>query len=208
MNSNSWHFIFDFGGVLLDWNPGYLFRKFFNGDAEATQKFLDEIEFYQWNRFLDVGRPFSEVMELACGKFPQYRELIRAYDTDWEESIAGPIQSNVEILKALKEDGYRLYALSNFSGEKFPIMRQKYDFLDWFDHIILSGDVGLKKPDERIFHLLLEKTGCNAEECVLIDDSLRNIETARGLGFHTIHFQSSSQLRSELTAMGIDLPAI
>lgn len=195
--------VFDFGGVLIDWDPLYLYTKLFDGDRRAARQFLDKIGFQAWNLRQDAGRPFAEAVEALCAQFPQDCELIRAYDTRWRESIAGPIQPTVAILRDLRDKGYPLYGFSNWSVEKFNLVRHEFEFLDWFDQIILSGEVKLVKPDPRIFSLLLERIGRKAPECVLVDDSISNVETARQMGFRVIHFQSPDQLRADLRGMGV-----
>jgi 2-haloacid dehalogenase len=196
--------IFDFGGVLFDWNPHYLYLKFFNGNGQAVDDFLSEIHFSEWNLRQDQGRPFSDAVEEHCARFPQYCELIRRYDTDWEQSLGGPIWETVQILQALREAGYPLYALSNWSAEKFDLIRPRYDFLDWFEAIILSGSVGMVKPDPRIFNLTFEQIGHPAGECLVIDDSEANIRVAQDLGCRAIHFRSPLQLKAELEYLGIE----
>lgn len=195
--------VFDFGGVLLDWNPYYLYRKLFDGDDQAIARFLEHIHFDTWNREQDAGRPFTAAVELLCRQYPEYCELIRAYDARWAESISGPIQSSVEVLRDLKAAGHPLYALSNWSVEKYNLVRGQYDFLNWFETIIISGEVKLVKPDVRIYQLLLEKIQRLPGECLLIDDAPANIAAARQLGFNTIHFQSGEQLRRELCEWGV-----
>lgn len=195
--------IFDFGGVLLDWDPRYLYRKIFNGDEEGMERFLAEVDFYHWNSRQDEGRPFSVALREGCQNYPQYCELLNLYRERWIESIAGPLQGTVEILAALKQAGYPLYGLSNWSAETFHLVSSQYPFLSWFERIILSGEVRLVKPDPRIFELTLTQIGRQAPECLLIDDSLHNITTAQSLGFQTIHFQSPQQLRQELINFGL-----
>jgi 2-haloacid dehalogenase len=205
-NNNQDHrqaMIFDVGGVLLDWNPRHLYRKFFNGDHEGMERFLREIDFNGWNLRQDAGRPFSEAVAALTAQHPQWAELIQAYNSRWEESILGPIEGSVEILADLREIGYPLYALSNFSIEKFQLVQNRYDFFSWFDHILLSAQVQLAKPDPKIFKVFLEQIEREPDQCLLIDDSSPNIETARQLGFDVIHFQSAGQLRSELNQRGI-----
>jgi 2-haloacid dehalogenase len=196
--------IFDFGGVLFDWNPHYLYLKFFNGNSQAVDEFLSEIHFAEWNLLQDEGRPFSVAVEEHCARFPQYCELIRAYDTHWEESLRGPIAGSVEILHSLREAGYALYALSNWSEEKFVLIRPRYGFLEWFKSIIVSGRVGMAKPDPQIFDLTFKEIGYAPGECLVIDDSPQNIQAAQQLGCLTIHFQSPLQLKTELQRLGID----
>jgi 2-haloacid dehalogenase len=204
-NSNSNHIaiVFDFGGVLIDWDPRYLYQKLFKGDQEAMERFLSEVSFYEWNLGQDEGRLFSEAVAELSARYPMYGEMIRAYDEHYEESIAGPIQPTVEILASLKRRGYPLYALSNWSAEKFHVVQHKYEFFSWFETILLSGEVKLSKPDARIFQIFLQRIGRTANECLLIDDSAKNIATARQLGFKTIHFQSPELLSEALHQMGM-----
>lgn len=195
--------IFDFGGVLFDWNPHYLYTRFFNGDLDAVDRFLAEIGFVEWNAQQDEGRTFADAVKELSGRFPHHAHLIRAYDECWVESIGGAIQPTVDILESLKQAGYPLYALSNWSEEKFRLIRPRHTFLDWFDDILVSGAVKLAKPDPRIFAAFLERIGRSAEECVFIDDSQSNIGAAARLGFRTIYFESAQQLQRELSQQGL-----
>jgi 2-haloacid dehalogenase len=156
-----------------------------------------------WNVQQDKGRPFKEGVTLLANQHPQYAHLIYAFHDHWEESIIGSIPETIDILKRLKQKGYPLYGLSNWSAETFPIARRNYDFFDVFDDMVISGEVKMIKPDPEIFKLLLDKIGLYAHECVLIDDSNKNIATAQNLGFITIHYQSPSQLENELSSLGV-----
>ncbi len=195
--------VFDLGRVLIDWDPRYLYRRFFPDDPQAIERFLEETQFFEWNVVQDAGRPFAEAIPEMCAKYPQYAELLRAYDSCYEETVGGPIQPTVEILRELKQAGYPLSALSNWPSEKFYQLRPRFDFLDWFDVVLVSGDVKLVKPDPRFYQLLLDRIGRSAPECIFIDDSERNITGARDLGFQVILYRSPEQLRSELGRLGI-----
>jgi 2-haloacid dehalogenase len=195
--------IFDFGGVLIDWDPRYLYRKLFDGDDQAVERFLKEIRFFEWNLQQDAGRSFKTAVAEACARYPAHCELIQAYDERYEESISGPIWSSVEILRELREAGYPLYALSNWPEEKWRLVRPKYGFFTWFEDLVISGEVQLAKPDPAIFQLLLERIGRPAGECIFIDDAPHNIEIADKLGFQTILFESPGQLRTALEARRI-----
>lgn len=199
---NSTAIVFDFGGVLMDWSPYYLYRQFFNDDPVAVDCFLQEIGFTEWNQEFDRGRPFVEGVAELSGRFPAYQELIQAFDQKWEETLASAIEPTVNILWELKTAGYPLYGLSNWSAEKFAMVQSKYRFFEWFDSIILSGEVKLLKPDRRIFELLLNKIDRPASECLFIDDSIHNITAAKELGFSTILFKSPEQLKNELCQGG------
>jgi 2-haloacid dehalogenase len=196
-NSNT-AIIFDFGGVLIDWNPRHLYRKLAAGDDAAVERFFAEVGFFAWNLEQDRGRPFKIAVTELSARFPRYAEWIRAYDERWEESIGGFIQPTVDILCKLKQKGHPLYALSNWSEEKFQLVRAKYEFFSWFDAILVSGEARMVKPDPGIFTLFLEKIGRKAGECLFIDDSEHNIKAATELGFRAIHFQTTEQLKTEL----------
>lgn len=189
--------VFDFGGVLLDWNPRHLYRKLFD-DEVAMEAYLEEIDFYAWNHQQDMGRPFAEGVAELSEQYPHRAELIAAFADRWEESITGPIAETVKILEVLKRRKYPLYGLTNWSAETFYRIRTRYDFLDWFEDIVVSGDVGLAKPDPAIYEILLRRAGAPAERCLFIDDSPANIAAAQDLDFMTIHFQSPQQLRQAL----------
>ena len=195
--------VFDFGGVLIDWNPHHLYLKLFDGDEAAVDAFLDEVDFYAWNHQQDIGRPFAEGVASLSEEYPHRAELIAAYADRWEESISGPISGTVDILKTLKRREYPLYGLTNWSAETFYRIRHKHDFLNWFNDIVVSGDVGLAKPDPAIFDILLQRAKATAESCLLIDDSAANIAAADELGFKTIHFHSPQQLSGELSQRGL-----
>jgi 2-haloacid dehalogenase len=202
-NINSPAIIFDFGGVLIKWDPHLLYRNYFPGDKAAADRFLKEIGFNEWNLQQDGGRSFSDGVAELSGRFPAYKHLIEAYDRRWEESLGGPIQPTVEILRTLKDAGHCLYGLSNWSSEKFALVRERYEFFDWFEAIVISGDHKLVKPDPRLFEITLKIIGRPAQECVLIDDSWHNIAVAQELGFQTIHFETPEKLKKELNERSI-----
>jgi len=191
--------VFDFGGVLMDWNPRHLYRKLFD-DPEEMERFFEEIGFDVWNLEQDRGRPFSEGVAVLSRQFPHRAELIAAFHERWEETITGPIEETVQILAELKELGYPLYGLSNWSAETFALVRPRNSFFDWFDLIVLSGEERVTKPDREIFDILLARAGRSAEECLFIDDSATNIAGAEALGFQVHRFSAPGVLREDLVA--------
>lgn len=195
--------VFDFGNVLLEWDPRKVYRRYFPNDEEGMENFLREIKFMEWNAEQDKGRSFEEGIAILSREFPHRAELIRAYHDHWQDSIGDEIAGSVEILKRLKEKGFPLYGLSNWSAETFPFALSKYDFFHLFDDMLISGYVGTIKPDPAIFNLLLETIGRRASECLFIDDSPANIRQAKHMGFVTIHFVSPGQLETELKQTGI-----
>ena len=195
--------LFDFGNVLLEWNPRYVYRRYFPGDEQAMENFFHEVNFMDWNALQDKGRSFAEGVADLSKQFPHYSDLIQAYHDHWKDSIGDPLEGTVEIMKRLKQAGYPLYGLSNWSAETFPYARQKFDFFNLFDDIIISGEVLSIKPEPQFFEIALRRIGRPARECLFIDDSLANIEQARRMGFATIHFMSTEQLDKELHRLGI-----
>ncbi len=194
--------IFDLGGVLLDWNPRHLYRRFFESDT-AVEAFLSEIGFAEWNLQQDRGRPFEQVVAELSSRFPQYAALIRVYKDSWECSLAGAIPGSIQILRRLRDAGYSIYGLSNWSAETFPVAQARFDFLALFDDIVISGAVGMAKPEPGIFKLLLQRIGRPAKECLFIDDGIGNVTAARELGLTSIHFTGPEQLGRELRGMHV-----
>lgn len=195
--------IFDLGGVLIDWNPRYLFKHFFVSH-EAMEHFLSEVCSTDWNEMQDAGRSFSEATDLLISEFPEYKNEIQMYYQRWVEMLGGPIHDTVKILSALKDSkSYRMYALTNWSDESFPLAYEMYEFLHWFDGILVSGAEKMKKPDPQIFELLMERFDINREAAIFIDDNRKNIDAAINLGIMSLHFNSPEQCRSELLSLNI-----
>jgi 2-haloacid dehalogenase len=193
--------VFDFGGVVFDWSPYYLFDRYFE-NREAVERFLKEIDFAGWNVQQDKGYPFEKAVAEKTVEFPHYEKPIRAYNDEWMATFGGPIAGTIKVLSVLKKAGYPLYALSNWSVVKFKQVRDGQEFLKWFDGIVLSGEEKIAKPDAGIYEILLERANRPAEQCMFIDDSAVNIAAARELGFQTILYRSPEQLKSELQWLG------
>ena len=190
------------GGVLVDWDPRYLYRKLFDDEA-AVEAFLATVCTVEWNRGQDAGRPIAEAVRELQARHPADAGLIAAFYDRWAETFNGAVEGSVRILAELRELGTPLYLLTNASGETFPVTRSVYSFLDWFPHTVVSGEVGMIKPDRRIFQLLLDRHGLDATDTVFIDDMAENVEAARQLGFHGIQFTTPEALRAELSAMAV-----
>jgi len=194
--------IFDLGAVLIDWDPRHMYRKLI-GDEATMEEFLAEIATLRWNSYHDAGRSWDDGVAMLSAVYPEYAELIASYRDRWDEMLNGPIDGSVEILAELKEQGREVHALTNWSAETFPIARERFEFLNWFGHIVVSGDEKVKKPDPRIYHILLDRIDREASDCVFIDDSLANVRAAVDLGMVAIHFTGPQQLREELVALGL-----
>lgn len=195
--------IFDLGGVLIDWNPRYLYRKIFKTEEEVSW-FLDNICTSEWNDEQDGGRSFEEATRELIRKHPEFEEPITAWYGRWQETISGPIEGTVKILKEIKESRkFRLYALTNWSAETFPWALDNFDFLHWFEGIVVSGVEKTRKPRPEFYKILFDRYQVNPHESIFIDDNIKNIEGAQALGLNTISFKSPEQLHRELQMRNI-----
>jgi 2-haloacid dehalogenase len=195
--------IFDLGGVLIDWNPRYVFEQIFDDEREM-QYFFDYICTPEWNVQQDAGRPLAEATEAKVAEFPDYEPQIRAYYGRWREMLAGPIHETVDILHHLNQrDEHRLLALTNWSHETFPVALELYDFLQIFEGIVVSGREKLIKPDRRIYQLLINRYEVEPAKALFIDDNRQNVQGAQDVGLNAVHFESPGQLRQFLQEKGI-----
>jgi 2-haloacid dehalogenase len=195
--------VFDLGGVLIDWNPRYLYRKLFRGDHDAMEYFLANICTSNWNSQQDAGRSLAEACALLSSKYPQHGKMIDAWRERYDEMLGGPIQGTVELLAELRSAGVPIYALSNWSSETFPAAWKRFDFLRWFNGILLSGEVRLLKPDPRIYRRFCETHAVDPSAAIYIDDLKANVEGAVALGMHGVHFTDPTALRRELVGVGL-----
>ena len=195
--------VFDVGNVLLRWDPRHLYRRIFDDEAEM-EWFLENVCTHNWNVEQDRGRDWDEAVALLVKEHPKHESQIRAFHERWEETVFGVFEQNVTLLTRLREAGVPNYCITNFSGPKFVLAKQRYPFLAGFDGIIVSGDERLLKPDPAIYSLLLDRYGLEAEDCIFIDDSKANVEGARSVGMHAIHYPDERiDLAAELRRYGI-----
>jgi len=195
--------IFDLGGVLIDWDPRYLYRRLFNGDEVAMEHFLANVCTPDWNRQQDAGRPFAEAEAEAAARHPDKLDLIQAWARNFHEMIPRAIDGTVAILDELRQRGVPLYALTNWSAETFAPQQARFEFLAWFDGIVVSGREKLIKPDPRIFLLLLDRYAIDPKRAVFIDDVPANAAAAAALGMRGIHFTGPDALRRELATLSL-----
>jgi 2-haloacid dehalogenase len=197
--------VFDIGGVLLDWNPRYLYRELFE-DEDAMERFLAEVCTLEWHAAHDLGVPYARSCAALAERHPEQADLIWAWARRSEDMIGGPISGTVEILRELRAAGIPCYALTNMEAETYPLRRRRYDFMRWFQGTVVSSHERVAKPDPAIFHRLLERFGLTAAATLLIDDAPRNVAAARELGMRAIRFESPAQVRRCLEQVGL-LPA-
>jgi len=193
--------IFDLGGVLIDWNPRYVYRNIFKTEEEIDW-FFENICTSDWNEEQDAGKLLNQATEELVAKHPSWENQIRAYYERWEEMLGGVIQETVDILQELKQNkDLKFYALTNWSAETFPIALDRFEFLKWFDGILVSGVEKTRKPFPEFYRRLIDRYGINPSQSVFIDDNLRNVEGAETLGVKGIHFKNPQQLKHELNQL-------
>ena len=195
--------IFDLGGVLLDWDPRYLYRQLFRDDETGLEQFLATVCSHEWNRGQDAGRSFADGARLLKDRHCDKGDLIDAYHARFDEMIAGPIAGTVDVLGELHAAGTPLYGLTNFSSETFPSARKRFEFLEWFQGIVVSGEVKVIKPDPRIYEILMARFDIDPRRAVFVDDTPANVEAASRLGMHGIHYRDPCSLRAELAGVGL-----
>lgn len=195
--------IFDLGGVLIDWDPRYFYRKLFNGDEAGMNRFLTTVCTPAWNSQQDGGRTFAEGCAVLKKEHPDQAALIDAWLPGYPDMLGGAIPGTVEILRELHERGVPVYAITNWSAETFPFALERFDFLKWFQGVLVSGDVKLLKPDPRIFDLFFKRFGVKASDALYVDDVQRNVDGAKALGMHAVRFTEPEALRRELAAVGL-----
>lgn len=193
--------IFDFGGVLVDWNPRYLYKDLFKENSEM-EHFLKNICTDEWNLEQDRGRTLSEGTLLLQNKFPESHSLIQLFYDKWETMLKSDIPETVVLLHKLKAT-YKIYGLTNWSTETIPFAYKRFSFFKEFDGIVVSGEEKLIKPDKEIFYLLLNRYHLKPEQSVFIDDNINNIKAAEEIGLYAIHFESTSQLKASLLSINV-----
>ena len=196
--------IFDLGGVLVDWNPEYLYTKIFNGDMDKMKWFLENVCTSDWNIEQDAGRSFENGCKILIEKFPEYQEEIEAYFQRWEEMLKGEIKGTVLILKQLKSlNKVKLYALTNWSAETFPIAKRRFGFLKLFEDIVVSGDENTRKPFPKIYNITLDRYHLSPKNCLFIDDSKDNVKAAKSLNINALHFKTPKKLALDLKKFNV-----
>lgn len=196
--------IFDLGNVLIYWDPKNLFNESYFDSVEKRDYFLSTICTDAWNEMQDAGRPISEATRDMIRQYPEWEPAIRDYYGRWTEMLNGPIKESVEIFRKLKDSKkYKIYALTNWNACLFEIALARYDFLDWFDGRIVSGEEKIRKPHTDFYKILEDRYAVVPEEALFIDDNLRNVNAAKELGYQTIHFKSAKQMEKEMTSLQI-----
>lgn len=196
--------IFDLGGVLIDWNPEYVYLDVFNGDRKKMQWFFDEICTHDWNLNQDAGYPLAQATQDRIALFPEHTALIEMFYGRWEEMLGDAIKGTVAILDQLRKN-YQVVALTNWSHETFPVALDRFEFLHWFEGIVVSGEEKTRKPFKDIYDITISRFKLTPETSIFIDDNLENIEAANAIGINGIHFKSPEVLKEQLANYNITL---
>lgn len=189
--------VFDFGGVVVDWNPRYLYRKIFKDETEV-EAFLKEVDFHSWNLRADAGARFEDLFSEIRADLVPYARL---FQTRFLETLSGPIEGSLAIVEGLKKRGHRLYGLTNWSRETFPLARKTFKVFDLFDDILVSGQEGLVKPDLEIYERFMNKFEVSARDIFFIDDKEVNIKAAESLGWKGHVFKDAPNLKLHLQSL-------
>ena len=189
--------LFDLGRVLLDWDPRYYYGRFFSSD-DALEHFVQHVIAHDWYLEMDAGKPADQAIAERSRRFPEHAALIARWKEGWPVMLRGTIAGTVDILEELRRRGLRLYALTNFSNETWPLAKARFECLSWFEDVIVSGEHGIVKPDPRIFELAISRCRLEPAKTAFIDDVAANVEAGRACGLHAVHFTSSEKLRADL----------
>jgi 2-haloacid dehalogenase len=193
--------VFDLGGVLVHWDPRLLYRKLLPSE-DAVERFLATVCTPEWNERMDAGLSLDQGIAERIERFPHHEPLIRAYGERFAEMML-PMPGTIALLDELRTRDVALYALSNWAAETFAATRHLFPFLDGFDGLVISGKIGVAKPDPRIFSHLLDAHRLDARELLFVDDRAKNVEAARAVGIEGVLFEGASGLRAELGRRGL-----
>jgi 2-haloacid dehalogenase len=195
--------VFDLGGVLIDWNPRFVYRTIFKTEEEIDW-FFENICTHNWNEQQDAGYPIAKATEELVVLHPDWEKEIRAYYGRWIEMLGGPIQDTVDLFRQIKQKPeIKTYTLTNWSAETFPLALDRFDFLHWFDGRLVSGEEKTRKPFPDFYQKLIDKFSINPAQAVFIDDNLRNVKAAEEHGMNSIHFKNADDLREKLIEFGV-----
>lgn len=196
--------IWDLGGVLIDWNPKYVFNESYFESEEKRNYFFRHVCTSDWNEEQDAGRSIVEATQLLVSEFPGWEKPIRDYYGRWTDMLNGPVQGTVDIFRMLRDSNkFKQYALTNWQANLFDIALVRYDFLHWFHGRVVSGEEKTRKPFPDFYQRLLSRYNVDPAKALFIDDNRRNVKAAEELGIKSIHFQNPEQLKQEFSNINI-----
>lgn len=185
--------IFDYGNVLVDWNPAYLFLPVFSGDEEKCRFFTDNICNREWFTRMDRGEDMDTCVAELQALHPEYADAVAMFRDRWFDMCHGDIPGMLEIIQDLKQKGYGVFGLTNWPAATFAEARRRFRTIGSIDNYVVSSSVHLAKPEPAIYQLLLSKYNLKAQECVFIDDRADNVNAAMALGMSGIVYPGTAK---------------
>lgn len=189
--------IFDFGNVLVRWEPEKIYAEHFGNEAKAWW-FLRHVADANWRGRMDAGESTASCTADLVAQFPDYREAIELFDQRYFDMLTGEVPGMRKVVNDLKDKGYELYGLTNWSMETFPEARRRFPILQMIDRYVVSGAEGYIKPDPRLFRVLMDRYGLQVKDCIFIDDNEANVRAAQALGMDGVVFANAEELRNYL----------
>ncbi len=194
--------VFDVGGVLIDWDPRYLYRAMIP-DEEEMERFLAEVCSPEWHTQHDLGSSYQDTIPALVAAHPEWADEVRAWGDRFDEMYGGVFDGTVAILSALRQKHLPIVASTNWGAESWVAAKARYEFLGWFDGALVSGQVGIAKPDPGFFELLVETFALDPPATLYIEDNPTNLGAAADRGFVTHRFVSSQALAADLRHHGL-----
>jgi len=194
--------VFDFGNVLVRWDPKFGFPK---RSQEEIDRFFSEFDFHDFNHYQDAGRSLSDGIAATQATQPEWVPWLTEYLEGYPNTLRGPVQGMYSIVRELKDNGVPIYGLTNWWEELYHFAEDSTPAIRLMDGVVVSGIEKVAKPEPKIFHLISERYGFQPEAAVFIDDSPKNVAGAEAVGFTGIHFQNAAKLRQQLHDLGFPI---
>lgn len=194
--------VWDFGNVIVRWNPRTLYSKIFPDPVECD-RFLADVCTLAWHAPTDCGVSFTENCAQLIRRHPHHETEILAWHARWDEMFSGPIAETEAAIEALHARGVPQFGLSNISHETLDSTLAMSPAFGRLAGVIASGVEGVMKPDPAIYRLTCERFGVTPGDILFVDDSAGNVEAARAFGLHAHHFTDPTALRPALVAHGL-----
>ena len=194
--------VWDFGNVIVRWDPRTLYSKIFPDPVER-ERFLAEVCTLEWHAAHDHGVSFAQNRAPLLEAFPHYEAQIHAWERRWGEMFTGPIAETESAMHALADRGVPQFGLSNISHETLASTKAISPAFAHLKDVVASGEVKLMKPDPAIFRLACERFGYAPGDLLFFDDGLKNVEAARAEGWDVHHVTDPAAIRPALEARGL-----
>jgi len=196
--------VLDLGNVLVRWDPRLaLAGRLPERDVEA---FLVDFDFMAFNHQQDAGRSWADARAALATTAPEHLAALDLYLEHFTDAIAGPVPGSQDVVRELDDAGIRLLGLTNWSAETFHLADRAAPAITLLEDVLVSGEVGVAKPDPRIFALLGQRYGLHPERTVFVDDSAANVAAGAAAGYDAVLFTTAEAFRADLVARGVLLP--